>query len=97
MTETTEWREWNLSGLKVTQLRFDYSLHVHLWALERELLVSFGVPFVFRSPDGEERTFDPVEKTRRLDRSSRCSTSLPRFLPCHLPVGASFVSRAEWS
>lgn len=48
-----------MSGLKVTQVRFDYSFHVHMWSLERDLIISFGAPFTFSSPSGEVHRFDP--------------------------------------
>ena len=59
MTEQDEWRTWNLHGLKVTQLRFDFQFHLHTWSLKRDLLLTFGTPFTFSSPDGEVLTYDP--------------------------------------
>ncbi len=59
MTEQVEWRTWDLAGLEVTQLRFDFQFHVHMWSLDRELLVTFGAPFRLRSATGEVRRFDP--------------------------------------
>jgi hypothetical protein len=59
MKEQSEWRTWNLSGLTVTQLRFDFSFSVHMWSLQRELLVTFGAPFTLHSSTGEAQTFDP--------------------------------------
>ena len=61
MTEQSEWRTWDLSGLDVTQLLFDFQFHVHMWSLQRDLLISFGMPFTFRSPDGEIRTYEPEQ------------------------------------
>jgi Family of unknown function (DUF6188) len=65
MKEQAEWRTWDLSDLKVTQLRLDYYFHVHMWSLERDLLITFGTPFTLRSPTGEIRTFDP-ERSEEL-------------------------------
>jgi uncharacterized protein DUF6188 len=59
MNEEVEWRTWNLSGLKVTQLRVDFQFHLHMWSLERDLLITFGTPFTLRSPEGEVKRFDP--------------------------------------
>jgi len=59
MEEQAEWRTWNLSGLKVTQLRVDSQFHLHMWSLERDLLITFGTPFTLRSPEAEVQTFDP--------------------------------------
>lgn len=59
MKEQAGWRTWNLTGLKVTQLRFDDQFHVHMWSLERDLLISFGAPFTFHRQASEPRTFDP--------------------------------------
>jgi hypothetical protein len=65
MKEQAEWQAWNLSGLEVTQLRLDFQFHVHMWSLERDLLITFGTPFTFRSATGEVYTFDP-ERTEGL-------------------------------
>jgi len=59
MKERAEWRTWDLSGLRVTQLRLDFQFHVHLWSLDRGLLITFGTPFTLRSPTGEVQIFDP--------------------------------------
>ena len=47
--DNQQWREWDLAGLDVTQLRFDVQFHVHLWSSERSLLITFGSPVVLRS------------------------------------------------
>ncbi len=59
MKEQYRWRNWGLAGLEVTQLRFDYRFHVHMWSLDRDLLISFGAPVRVISPAGESRAFDP--------------------------------------
>jgi hypothetical protein len=59
MKEQVEWRTWDVDGLKVTQLRLDSRFHVHMWSLERDLLISFGAPFKRRAETGEVCTFDP--------------------------------------
>ena len=60
-----EWREWDLEGLEVTQLRFDFQFHVHLESSERGLLITFGSPIVLRSNAGEPLLMDP-EQTHTL-------------------------------
>jgi len=57
--ELLAWRSWDLKGLRVTQLRFDAQLHIHMWTLDRDLLVSFGNEFIFKDADGRTSTFDP--------------------------------------
>ena len=47
--------------MRVTQLRFDAEFHVHMWTLEKDLLVVFGTPFTFRSTDGQIRQFNPEQ------------------------------------
>ena len=59
MTQQDEWRTWNLCGLKVTQLRFDFQFHLHIWSLERDLLLTFGTPFSLRSHDAQVYTYEP--------------------------------------
>src|ERR1044071_2126994 len=59
MKEQDEWRTWSLKGLTVTQLRFDCQFHVHMWSLDRDLLVSFGAPFTLHTRAGDSRMFDP--------------------------------------
>jgi len=59
MTVQAEWRTWELSGLTVTQLRFDFSFSIHMWSLQRDLLITFGTPFTLQSDIGEAQTFDP--------------------------------------
>ncbi len=74
LKEQAEWRTWNLSGLEVTQLRIDFQFHVHMWSLERDLLITFGTPFTLRSHEGEVHTFDPDEASRSA-LCSRCFTA----------------------
>ena len=76
MSERSEWLTWSLAGLEVTQLRFDYQFHVHVWSPDRDLLVSFGAPFTLRPPEGEPHTFDP-ERNESLG---------PLLSLLHLPV-----------
>lgn len=54
-----EWRSWNLGGLKVTQLKFDFQFHVHIWSLERSLMVIFGSPFKVRWTRNRIESYDP--------------------------------------
>ncbi len=61
MTKQTEWRTWNLIGLKVTQLRFDYGFHVDMWSLQRGLRITFGTQLTLRLTTGEEQLFDPEQ------------------------------------
>ncbi len=63
--DNQQWREWNLEGLEVTQLRFDFQFHVHLWSSERNLWITFGSPIVLRSNTGEPLLLDP-EQTHTL-------------------------------
>ena len=65
MQEQAEWRTWNLNGLTVTQLRVDYQFHLHMWSLERELLITFATPFTLRSSKSEVHTFD-LEQSESL-------------------------------
>lgn len=84
MTKQTEWRTWNLKGLKVTQLRFDYRFHVDMWSLQRELHVAFGTQLTWHSPTGEEQVFDPEQV------ASLC----PLLLLLHRPM-AEFAASDE--
>ena len=84
MSEQAEWRTWSLAGLEVTQLRFDYQFHVHMWLPDRDLLVSFGTPFALRLRAGEPRTFDP-ERNESLG---------PLLSVLHLPV-TQFAASSE--
>jgi hypothetical protein len=61
MATEGEWRTWDLRGLQVTQLRFDFQFHIFTWSLERELIITFGLPFTYRSPDGNIQTFNPEQ------------------------------------
>ena len=65
MEKHPQWREWDLSGLEVTQLRFDFSFHIHLWSSGRSLLVVFGSPIVLRSDGAGALLLDP-EQTETL-------------------------------
>lgn len=60
MEKREAWHEWDLSGLTVTQLRLDYAFSVHLWSLDRDLLVRFATPFTFRPASGVAVTIDPT-------------------------------------
>ncbi|HET8669619.1 MAG TPA: DUF6188 family protein [Candidatus Saccharimonadales bacterium] len=59
MAESTTWRTWDLNGLNITQLRFDYQFHIDIWSLQRGILISFGVPFLMRLSSGQEQAYDP--------------------------------------
>ena len=61
MEEQESWQEWHLSGLSVTQLRLDHAFSVHLWSLDRDLLVRFGAPFTFRPASGDTVAIDPED------------------------------------
>ena len=61
MDEAEVWTEWNLTGLQVTQLWFDYRFHVHFWALDRDLLLVFGTPFTYRPGTGKSVILDPEQ------------------------------------
>jgi hypothetical protein len=52
MDTSVQWREWSLAGLKVTQLKFDYQIHVHMWTRERDLVVIFEAPVTLLAADG---------------------------------------------
>ncbi len=57
--DSVEWKKWDLNGFNVTQLRFDYQFHIHMWTLQSDLLVSFMTPFILHSYDGREKHFAP--------------------------------------
>jgi len=63
--DNQQWREWNLEGLEVTQLCFDFQFRVQMWSSERSLLITFGSPVVLRSNTGEPLLLDP-EQTHTL-------------------------------
>jgi hypothetical protein len=53
MAEDVTWREWDLSGLTVDQLRFDSQVTVLVQeGLRRSLFLMFGSPFEYRPPTG---------------------------------------------
>ncbi len=45
----------------MTQLRLDFHFHVHMWSLERDLLITFGTPFTLHSATGDVHAFDPEQ------------------------------------
>ena len=59
---TKEWRTWNLHGLRVTQLRFDYQLWIILWSLEGCLEICFMTPFTYLPGKDEGFELDPERK-----------------------------------
>ena len=85
MEEQESWQEWDLSGLSVTQLRLDHAFSVHLWSLDRDLLVRFGTPFTFRPTSGEAVTIDP-EDPRAV---------VPALAVLHQPAASFRVSSAD--
>ena len=65
MDNHPQWREWNLEGLEVTQLCFDYQFRVQMGLPERSLLITFSSPVILRSNNDEPLLLDP-EQTRTL-------------------------------
>lgn len=61
MTEQSIWHEWDLTGLSITQLRFDASVHIHMWSLSRDLMVVFGCPISLRTPNNTAILLDPEQ------------------------------------
>ena len=61
MTNSVEWREWSLEGLDVTQLCFDYSLHIMMWSQERALSLVFETEIEFRTANGNVQILNPEE------------------------------------
>lgn len=59
MDKPEQWAEWSLDGLRVTQIRLDQALHIHMWSLEKDLLLWLGTPFMFRDRAGNEFRVDP--------------------------------------
>lgn len=84
MKDKAEWRTWDLSGLEVTQLRFDFQFHVLMWTPDRELLLIFGAPFTFLTSAGDVQEVDP-EQGQNFD------SLLPLL---HRPV-VSFAASSE--
>lgn len=60
-------RKWNLSGLEITCLQFDYRFTVDIWSAERSLSIIFESPFVVLEASGETKVFEP-EKNETLGR-----------------------------
>ena len=85
MEEQESWQEWDLSGLSVTQLRLDHAFSVHLWSLDRDLLVRFGTPFTFRPASGETVMIDP----------ENVSAVVPVLSVLHQPAATFRVSSAD--
>ena len=79
MNVNAEWRTWDLIGLKVTQLRLDFQLHVPMWSLQREILIIFGTPFVLRRPTGEDQIFDPEQSETLCPLLSLLHRPVERF------------------
>ncbi len=52
MSLQVQWREWNLTGLEISQLHFDSRVTFNLWFQERKLVLVFGCPFTFRTAEG---------------------------------------------
>ncbi len=61
MDNHSQWREWNLEGLEVTQLCFDFQFRVQMWSSERSLLITFGSPIVLNSDNGASLLLDPAQ------------------------------------
>lgn len=64
MNDLNAVKKWDLSGLKITQLRFDYQFHVHMWSSNRDLLIIFGTSFELHLPDGKYQMFDPENSSK---------------------------------
>ncbi len=63
--DNQQWREWNLEGLEVTQLCFDFQFRVQMWSSERSLFITFGSPILLRPNTGEPLLLD-LEQTNTL-------------------------------
>jgi hypothetical protein len=62
VSETPNEHRWTLSGHRITQLSLDLtSFRFLTWTLAASAEVRLSVPFVYREPDGIERTIDPQE------------------------------------
>jgi hypothetical protein len=59
MSVSEAWAEWDLSGLAVTQIRIDSSFQVHLWKLDRDLLLQLTTPFTYHQASGAAVIVDP--------------------------------------
>ena len=61
MANPQQWREWNLDGLAVTQLRFDFQFHMQIGSSERSLSITLSSPIVLRTNSGEPLLLDPEQ------------------------------------
>lgn len=82
--KSAEWRKWDLAGLEVTFLHFDYRFSVDMWSVERSLSIVFETPLGLHVPGSEEKVFDP-EQNRQLG---------PLLSLLHLPV-TSFAASSD--
>jgi hypothetical protein len=76
MVAALESREWDLAGLEVTFLHFDYRFTVDMWSAERTLSIVFASELVLSVPGYDDRVFDP----------ERNATLGPLLLLLHRPV-----------
>ena len=60
-SDTREWREWDLKGLQVTFLHFDYRFTVDMWSAERSLSIIFGSTLILSERGCEDGVFDPAQ------------------------------------
>jgi hypothetical protein len=63
--DTPEWREWDLKGLEVTFLHFDYRFTVDVWSAERSLSIIFGSTFTLSLCGCEDCVFE-LEQNEKL-------------------------------
>jgi len=56
---TNDWIFRDLTGLSVTQLKFDFRLHIHMWSLQRSLMVTLGATFTIHWSGDRVESFDP--------------------------------------
>jgi hypothetical protein len=61
MGSPQQWREWNLEGLEVTQLRFDFQFHVQIDSSERSLQITLSSPIILRSDMDAPLLLDPEQ------------------------------------
>jgi hypothetical protein len=83
-SDTLEWREWDLKGLEVTFLHFDYRFIVDTWSAERSLSIIFGSTLILSVSGCEDRVFDPEHN----------ETLGPLLLLLHRPV-TSFKASSD--
>jgi hypothetical protein len=76
VAELPESREWDLTGLDVTFLHFDYRFTVDMWSADRSLSIIFGSEFILGVPGCADGVFDP-EQNEMLG---------PLLLVLHRPV-----------